>query len=146
MSERPSSIRPTVAAPPHPDRARFGLAAITGFMALQAWYGAFLLLNSPEGLPSPPAFLPGDDWTWGAVALVALIGLPMAVGCVLQAVAHPRADDVCLAAGVVLVGWAVVQPFLIGQFSWLQPFCLVVGGVVAAWAWRRRSRRSSAAV
>ena len=122
-----------------PGRAgRIALAVATGFMALQAVYGAYLLFAGGEGLPDPPAFLPGEGWWPGAVSLLLLVGVPMTIACVMQARAMPRADDATIAAGLILVGWIVVQVVLIGLVWFLQPLCFVIGLVLAVAGWWHR--------
>jgi hypothetical protein len=57
---------------------------------------------------------------------------------------HKRAAEISIGAGVILLGWIVVQVIII-PFSWLQPVFFAGGLTVIALGWRMRNRRISAA-
>ena len=132
------TVHDRIVPAPGPARGRAGriaLAVATGFMSFQAVYGAVLLVQGGEGLPDPPSILPGDGWWPGAVALLVVVGVPIAAACVLQVRRDPRADTASIAAGLILVGWIVVQVALIGLTWFLQPLCFVIGLLIALGAW-----------
>ena len=54
-------------------------------------------------------------------ALLAVVGVPMTVASV----------DAALVAGLLLMGWIVVEVVVIRTFSWLQPACFTAGAVIA---------------
>jgi hypothetical protein len=61
------------------------------------------------------------------LALAVLIAVPYLVAALLVAIGHSRARGVSLLAGVVLVGWIVVQVVLIQQYFFLQPVMGICG-------------------
>lgn len=116
-------------------------ALLTGALAAAAYYGSWYLTEEVAlgELPvAPPAFLPGNGWGFGALALLVLVAAPMTLACLAAAAGHNSAAVAAMVAGALLMGWIVVQVLLIGLVFWLQPAMLVAGAVVLAlgmWAY-----------
>jgi hypothetical protein len=71
--------------------------------------------------------LPFDSPNLAGLALAATVGFPFTVLTVLAGRNDPRTNGAAISAGVVLIGWIVVQVAVIRSFSILQPICVIVG-------------------
>jgi hypothetical protein len=140
----PSRARVPAAAPAFQSRRRprprllIGLQALTG---LGAFAGAANLVGGGMGLDA--ALLdrtPFTSWAWPGVALAVLVGVPMLLAAAAEWRRAPRASQLSLTAGVVLMGWITVQVALIGYQTWLQPTFFLVGLAVSFLASPRATR------
>lgn len=75
--------------------------------------------------------LPFQSTVVAAVALLAIVALPMAWGAVESWLGRRRANVLAVVAGALLVGWIVVELAVIRAFSWLQPMFLFAGAAIA---------------
>ena len=108
-------------------------AAVTGLLAIGAYYGTWYLTEdlAIQQLPvAPPEFLPGTGWGFGAFALLLFVAAPMSVAFLTAAMGHPMGPAAAIGAGGLLVVWIVIQVLLIGLVFWLQPACFLLGAVV----------------
>ncbi len=60
----------------------------------------------------------------------------MAAGTALSWRGSQQADNVAVGAGLVLMGWIVVEMAIIRSFSWLQPAYFLIGGAIATSGFR----------
>ncbi|TQM78938.1 hypothetical protein FHX81_1227 [Saccharothrix saharensis] len=115
---------------------------VAGFVALNAMAGSFGLLGG--GIDMGPTITGLFPWHSAAVAgisLLAVVGVPMATAVLLALRRDQRWSVASMAAGLVLVGWIVVQVAVIRTFSWMQPASVIAGLVV--YAAGRRGRNAS---
>lgn len=92
------------------------------FVALNAFGGGAFGLAGAPGLP--PEWLAGSPFSSYLVpslVLIVAVGGLHALAAVRAWQGHPRALLLGRVAGVVLLGWIVVQVAIIGYVSWLQP-------------------------
>lgn len=125
------------------------VATVTGIVAIGAYYGTWYLTEeiAADQLPvSPPEFLPGDSWVFGALALLVLVAAPMSIAFLTAVFGHSAAAPAALVSGALLMGWIVVQVVLIGFVFWLQPAMFVVGAVVFALGFAAYHPATAAAV
>ena len=102
-----------------PSRA---LSVLQRLVALNAFGGGAFGLAGAPGLP--PEWLAGSPFSSYLVpslVLIVAVGALHALAAVRAWQGHPRALLLGRAAGVVLLGWIVVQVAIIGYVSWLQP-------------------------
>ncbi|MEZ5181864.1 MAG: hypothetical protein R2702_08335 [Acidimicrobiales bacterium] len=119
-----------LAPPMSTDRPRRhrGLAAFAGLVSLSAWFGAagmvagFLDLG-PEVTPRLPLRSP----VLGGIALALVVAVPMAAVAVLAATGHRLAPAAAVGAGVLQVGWIVVELAFIRELSFFHPLYVLVG-------------------
>lgn len=98
------------------------LSVLQWFVALNAFGGGAFGLAGAPGLP--PEWLAGSPFSSYLVpslVLIVAVGGLHALAAVRAWQGHPRALLLGRAAGVVLLGWIVVQVAIIGYVSWLQP-------------------------
>lgn len=125
--------------------SRRWLAGAAAFNALAAWGGAIALVTGAidfgdvinERLPFGSLVLAG-------VALATTVALPLTVLAWAAWTGSGKADDIALAAGVMLCGWIVVQVAVLRAFSLFQPAYLIVGALFIAASHRVRLGRGPA--
>jgi hypothetical protein len=104
------------------------LAAYAGFVALSACFGAVGMISGFLPVKAPLADrLPMHSPVFAGVALACVVGVPATVACVLAWRRHPRTRDAVAIAGIMLVGWLVVEMIIVRDTSYLQ----VVYGVAS---------------
>jgi hypothetical protein len=92
-----------------------------GFVAISAYGGAAGLITGwlrPSS--SMTARLPLHSPVFAGIALACVVAVPATVVAVLAWRRHPRDRDAAAVAGVLLVGWIVVELAVVRQFSALQ--------------------------
>ena len=123
-------------------RARGVVAWLIGlelFLAVGAVGGAVNLVFGGD-IGTYTDRLPFDSPVLGGVALALLVAVPAAAVAIGALTRRRWADVGHVAAGLVLVGWIVMQVAIIGYISALQPIMFVLGVVIAAlggWNLRR---------
>jgi hypothetical protein len=118
---------------------RRGLAAAAGAVAVSAWAGAAGLALDALGLPDRlVARLPLASPVLGGLALAVVVAVPFSVVTVLAWRADPRADAAAHAAGLVLVGWIVVELLFVRELSFLHPLMAAIGLAFTGVGRRRR--------
>ena len=121
------------------------LFALEAVVAVSGVAGATYGLAGAEDVP--PEWLEGtpfDSYTIPSLILLVAVGGGMGAAALAQLARHSRAAELAITAGLILVGWIVVQVVIIvpdGGFSWLQPAMLAVGALVAALGVRLRRER-----
>src|SRR5687768_17584017 len=118
-STKRDSIVPTI---------RFVLGALLVFGALNAFAGGYYGLSGAEGVPTE--WLEGSpfsDYYIPSLFLFFVVGGSLLFAAI-AIFTRPRIADVsAAAAGLVVLGWIVVQVAMIGYVSWMQPTTLVAG-------------------
>lgn len=71
--------------------------------------------------------LPFHSPVVGGIALAVLVGLPFAVLAALAWLDDPRTPILTMVAGVMVVGWILVELAFIREFSFFHPLYVVVG-------------------
>jgi hypothetical protein len=122
---------------------RAWLAALAGFVAVSAYGGAVALIVGWL-LPGTAMTknLPFHSPVFAGIALACVVAAPATVVAVLAWRRHPRDRDASTLAGVLLVGWIVVEVAVVRQFSALQ----VVYGLAGVGLTAGGSRRMLAEV
>ena len=92
---------------------------------------------SPELLE--PTFL--SSYLIPGLFLFAINGVATLIGAVMSFRRHPRAGELGVALGILLIGWIIVQVAMIGLVRWLQTHYFVVGGVELVLGWLVARRR-----
>jgi hypothetical protein len=110
------------------------LTTLAGFVAVSAFGGAIGLIGGWLRLPSSMAArLPFHSPVFGGLALACVVAAPATLVAVLALRRHPRDRDAATLAGVLLVGWIVVEVAVIRQFSTLQVVYGLAGlGLIAS--------------
>ncbi|TDP31841.1 hypothetical protein [Nocardia ignorata] len=118
---------------------RAGLVGTAGFVALSAFVGAVGLAGGAADLGDEiTARLPFNSPVLAGLLLAAIIGAPTAATTVLALRADPIDSMVGVCSGAVLMGWGMVQPFVIGRFCWWQPIFGLLGMTVCLLAYLLR--------
>jgi hypothetical protein len=100
---------------------RVWLAVLAGFVAVSAYGGAAgLITRWLRPAASMTENLPFGSPVFAGIALACVVAAPATVVAVLAWRRHPRDRDAATLAGVLLVGWIVVEAAVIRQFSALQ--------------------------
>jgi hypothetical protein len=116
---------------------RLGLAAVEVFIGVGAVYGGITLIADGWALPlSYLEPLPLSSWTWPGIALLAVVAVPMLGAAYLTIRRHPLGGEASVAAGLLLIGWIIVQVAVMGLAMAWQPVMAVLGAVVAPLGWR----------
>ena len=119
-------------------RHRVSLGVLAGFVAVSAYGGAAALI---AGWLRPAASmtenLPFGSPVFAGIALASVVAAPATVVAVLAWRRHPRARDAATLAGVLLVGWILVEAAVIRQFSALQIVYGLAGAALIAGGNRR---------
>jgi hypothetical protein len=112
---------------------RRALAAYAGFIAVSAYAGSIGLISGLLPVSASLAErLPFHSPVIGGIALALIVGLPSSCVAVLSWRRHPRTPDAAALAGLLLVGWVVVELAVIRQFSVLQAVYAAAGaGLIA---------------
>ena len=122
---------------------RVRLTALAGFVAVSAYGGAAGLISGWLRAGSTmTARLPFHSPVFGGIALACVVAVPATVAALLAWRRHPRARDAATLAGVLLIGWIVVEVAVVRQFSVLQ----VVYGLAGLGLIVRGNRRMLAEV
>ena len=112
---------------PSPTR-RSWLAGVAALNALAAWAGAVAVVTGAIDFGEPTNDrLPFDSVVLAGVALAIIVAIPLTVLAWSAWTAATRTDDIALVAGVVLIGWIVVQVAVLRSFSLFQPAYLCIG-------------------
>jgi hypothetical protein len=121
------------------------LVVLEVIIAVNAVYGGIGLMVNGMGMPGD--WLDGTplrSWTLPGVALMAAVAVPMSIAAVAEFTRWRLAYLASITAGLVLMGWIVVQVLVLRRFFFLQPVLGVAGALVVVFAWwvhRRRSPR-----
>lgn len=104
-------------------------------VGMSAVGGAVMLLVDGAGLPSDAlAGTPFATWLVPAVALFAVVGVPMLLAGSAYLWAPARVTGLSVLAGLALLAWMAAEITLFREFSPLQPTMVVLGGVILALA------------
>ena len=119
---------PVLTRRPHAGGTRRALIALQGVMALNAFGGAWYAIAGAPNVPTEwLAGTPFDDYVVPGVILGVAVGGSQLAAAVALRVRHRRANELSLAAALVLLAWIATQLAMIGYVSPLQP-------IVLAWA------------
>ena len=119
---------------------RTGLAVFAAIVAISACAGAVGLVTGALSVGEVvTARLPFGSAVFGGVALALVVGLPTSVVAWLAWRGDERTDAAAVFAGVLLVGWIVVEYLFIRELSFFHPTYLLVGG---AFIWLGRGALS----
>ena len=100
-------------------------------VAVAAGAGAIALLTGATDFGTElNARLPFASPTFAGFALLVVVALPMGLVAVFTSRHDRRAPIAAIVAGALLVGWIVIQLFILRSFSWLQPICAALGATV----------------
>jgi hypothetical protein len=117
---------------------RVWLIILAGFVAISAYGGAVGLIT---GWLRPTASmtqnLPFGSPVFAGIALTCVVAVPATVVAVLAWRRHPRDRDAATLAGILLLGWIVVELAVVRQFSALQAVYGLAGlALVVSGSWR----------
>lgn len=123
-----------------PTRHR-GLGAFLGLVSLSAYGGVVGFLSGAIDMgPEITSRFPFASPVLAGIALLAVVAVPTTVAAIAALRGSPRTGDLTTVAGVLLVGWIVVQVLVIREFSWFQPAYGLVGLVLLVLGLRLRAR------
>jgi hypothetical protein len=124
-------------ARPAAARRRITLAVAAALVALSAVGGAIGLVSGALSIGGQlEGRLPFDSPVLAGVALVVVVAVPFAVLAVAAWRGSHRTDLVACAAGVLLLGWLVVELVIIRELSFFQPF---YAAIAAGFLWVGRA-------
>lgn len=115
------------------------LTAILAAGAVNALAGGVYGLLGAKGIPR--SWLDGSpfhDYFVPSLILVVVVGGALSAAAIAVWRGARNANVIATAAGVITIGWIVVQLAIIGFVSWLQPFVAVMGITILALARRHR--------
>ena len=81
--------------------------------------------------------MPFDSPALGGIALGLIVGLPMTVLALLAWKGDPRSGPLAVAAGVIQIGWILVELAFIREFSFFHPTYIGVGAALIVIGRRR---------
>jgi hypothetical protein len=117
------------------------LGAFLGLVSLSAYGGVLGFLSGAIDMgPEITSRFPFASPVLAGTALLVVVAVPTTVAAVAAWWGSPRAGDLTAAAGLLLVGWIVVQVLVIREFSWFQPVYGLVGLVLLVLGLRLRDR------
>lgn len=119
------------------------LVGLEVIIAVNAIYGGIGLMVNGMGMPDDwLEATPFRSWTLPGVALLASVAVPMSIAGVGELTRWRLAYLASVTAGLVLVGWIVVQVLVLRRYFFLQPALGVAGAFVVGLAWWSHRRRS----
>jgi predicted CoA-binding protein len=123
---------------PHPLPQRLNALAVAGaLMSLSALGGAVGLIGGRLDLGHRlSSRLPFDSPVFGGVALAVVVAVPFAAAACRAWRGDRQAWGTALSAGLLLIGWIVVELAFIREFSFLQPMCVAIGAAFAVAGYR----------
>jgi hypothetical protein len=89
-----------------------------------------LLTRATDFGPELDAKLPFGSPAFAGLALLVVVGIPMATVAVFASRRDVRTASAAVVAGALLLGWIVIQLVVLQSFSWLQPICAALGVTV----------------
>ncbi|MGV1008265.1 MAG: hypothetical protein ACOYBY_06615 [Dermatophilaceae bacterium] len=120
---------------------RTGLVIFAAVVAISAYAGAVGLVTGVLSVGETlTARLPWGSAVFGGLALALVVGVPTSVVAWLAWHADARTDAAAVLAGVLLVGWIVVEYLFLRELSFFHPTYLLVGAVLV-WLGRDALRR-----
>lgn len=135
LETRPTSP-PAARTPGDRPVALFVLTLVVGLLAVPC--GILLIING-LGMPrSVLATTPFDSFLIPGLVLSIVVGGSLLGAAWLIQGRHPRAWLASLAAGVILLGWIVIESLMIADGRGLQAFILVTALLIIGLAWRER--------
>lgn len=121
---------------------RKGTSVFAACVAVSAWFGMVGLMFDLIGLPEETEHrLPLHSPVLGGIALALVVAVPTTVLAWLAWHDDPRTDQMALTAGILVVGWILVEYLFIREFSFFHPTYLVIGAVLI-WIGRSAMSRS----
>jgi dienelactone hydrolase len=122
---------------------RPGLAVFAAANAVAAWFGAIGVMTGVIAVGDRlEQRLPFDSPVAGGVALASVVATPLTLLAWAAWRGWPSTDHVAFVAGVLLIGWIVVQVVVLRTFSWFQPAYLGIGAALVAASSRVRLGRT----
>jgi hypothetical protein len=119
------------------------LAGLDALIALLALWGGVELAVGAAGFQLPTEWIAPlglHSWLLPGIALIVVVGGPMAVAAVAGWTGVRHAAEISVAAGVILIGWLVFQFALFGFQAPVQVISAVLAAAVVAigfWAMLR---------
>lgn len=122
-----------------PAQRRAGLSVFAGVIAASAWGGAAGLIIGFLTLgPVVESRLPLHSPVLGALALAAIVAVPMTILAMMAWQGDPRTGEAAVVCGVLQVGWIVVEVLFIWELSFFHPLYLLVGAALIVVGLRTR--------
>lgn len=109
-------------------------------VAIGAWFGAAGLVAGFLSLGDIESRLPFGSPVLAGIALALLVALPFSMLARRSWFGRSSTGATAMIAGVLLMGWIVVQLLVIRDFSPFQPVYFAVGGAFAFAGWRTRAK------
>ena len=104
------------------------LAVLAALIALSAYGGGAGLISGSLDLGvTATARLPFHSPVIGGLALIAVVAGPSTALTWLAARGHRRTGDASIIAGILLVGWILIELAFIRELSFFQPLYVVLG-------------------
>jgi hypothetical protein len=124
---------------------RYALGGLLAFGALNAFGGGYYGLSGAEGVPT--AWLDGSpftDYFIPSLILFVVVGGSMFISAVAIIADLRMARPSAVAAGLIVLGWLLVQVKIIGYVSWMQPATAAAGALILVLACIRPGSSTSA--
>jgi hypothetical protein len=121
------------------------LVGLEVLIAVNAIYGGIGLMVNGMGMPGDWLdATPFDSWTLPGAFLLVAVAVPMSLAAIGELTRWRLAYLASVLAGLVLIGWIVVQVLVLRRYFFLQPVLGVAGVLVAGLAWWAHRRRNPA--
>jgi len=122
---------------------RWLLVGLEVIIAVNAIYGGIGLMVNGMGMPGDWLnATPFRTWTLPGIALLAAVAVPMSIAAVGELTRWRLAYLASVTAGLVLIGWIVVQVLMLRRYFFLQPVLGIAGVLVVGVAWWAHRRRN----
>ena len=146
MASAPGPAGPALPAAPARRWPAWVLAAVAVLTGSLAVLGGVQMIR--DGFGMPPSWLSGTpltSWALPGVLLLAGVALPQLAAAAMIVTRRRLALAGGYLAGLILVGWIVVQVVVLQRFFFLQPVIAVLGLAETglAWLWQRAGDRRS---
>jgi hypothetical protein len=135
------ALRSPAIARAHPDGTRYTLGGLLAFGALNAFAGGYYGMSGAEDVPRE--WLEGspfEDYFIPGLVLFVVVGGSLLAAAIFVFVGLHLARLVAIAAGVVVLGWLVVETLIIGYVSWMQPATTIGVLLILLLAWLQPGR------
>lgn len=104
----------------------------TGTAVLAAAGGSALVFGVLDAGATTDGRFPAQRPILSGLALIGVVGLPMAFSSIALYMVAPRAGVITTAAGLMLLAWLLAEVAIIGTFGWLEVLFALIAVVIVA--------------
>lgn len=110
---------------------RYTLGSLLTFAALNAFGGGYYGMSGAEGVPRELLHgSPFSDYFIPSVILFCIVGGSFLVASIVTFAKSTKASVITSLSVIIVSVWLIVQLWIIGYVSWMQPATALVAGII----------------